>query len=241
MTPSTLLVFVALVATVASASSSIQPVMRQGGSSTDQCCNRRTFAVSSNAFEPVTIDQNSVFVAIQADTDNGQSELAVQRAADASASVLQLLRSGRFPNVTNVQSVGVQVSARTNFSCDSNGNNCQNLPIGFSGKNTISFNAPLSNINAMTLAILAIQYTSIQNQQGFVPPEIFGRAQNIAIKRALSYAQYRAEQTYTGLPNIKLGSPISVVVSTNDYLDTGGSANGAVRGTAEIVYEIFLA
>jgi uncharacterized protein YggE len=232
-------VLLALVATVTSAVNSIQPLMRQGGRSTDQCCSRRTFSVSSNAFEPVLIDQATIFVSIQADTGLGQSELAVQRASDASSSVLQILRSGRFPNVTNIQVVGVQVSGRTNFSCDTNGNNCRDDPIGFSGRNTISFNAPLSSINALTLAILAIQYSSIQSQQGFVPPEIFGQAQNIAIKRAMSYAQYRAEQTISGLPNIKLGLPISIDVSTNDYLETGGSANGAVRGTANIVYEIF--
>jgi hypothetical protein len=217
------------------ASTKIESRVRQ--SSTPSCCGQRTFSVQSNAYEPVAIEQNSVFVSIQSLTGLNQSELAVQRATTVTTRVLQVLNSGNFPNITNIQQVGVQVSVRTNFTCDTNGN-CQSIPLGYLGSNTISFNIPLSSVNAINLAILAITDTSIQSQQGFVPPEIFGAAQNVAIKRALTFAQYRAEQTVSGLPGVKIGLPISVVVSTNDYLDSGGSANGAVRGTADVVFEL---
>jgi hypothetical protein len=171
-----------------------------GGNTGGTCCDQRTYQVTAAAFEPVTIDQSTVFVAVHIETGLNQSTEAYQRAADAVAGVQQVLARTDFVNITNRQEVGISVTVRNNFSCVFGV--CSNIPIGFQSDDTISFNAPLSIVNNITLAILNINGTSIRNQQGFVPPEIFGAAQNTAIKRALTYAQYRADQTYSDLDSL---------------------------------------
>jgi uncharacterized protein YggE len=223
-------------AAVLVAVTSAQNSPAQSSYSAGSCCDQRTYHVTSSAYEPISINQNSVFVSIHIETGLNQSNEAVQQATASAARVLGVLRQPEFFNITDIQQTGVAVTVRNNFSCEFG--TCSNTPIGYQSDNTISFNAPLALVNTINIALLTIPGASIRNQQGFIPPEIFGAAQNIAIKRALTYAQYRAEQTYSGLPGVKLGLPRTVVVTSNDYLSSGGSANGAVQGTAAVTYDL---
>jgi hypothetical protein len=207
--------------------------------SSAQCCTSRTFQANADTYEPIPIDQRTIFVGIQADSGLNDSAVAVRNAAEILKNVRAVLaNSSLYPNITGVADVGITVTTRTNYSCDENFN-CYSYNIGYSAVDTLSFNAPLPIINDVITTLLGVSAgVSIQNQQSYIPPDVFGAAQLIALERAVEFAQYRAERLIAKVKSVKLGPPNNIYTNTNDYLSFGGSVIGSVYASASITYDL---
>lgn len=203
-----------------------------------RCC-RRTFKVVQDAYEAVKIEQRTVNAQVSQNSGLEGSQGGTERAKAGIAQLKQLLTSNSSNGVTNIQEGPLNVYTNSDYRCDNNGNNCQSINTGYTSTITLSFNAPIPTIDALSPQIYAINGAEISYQSDYVLPEIFGAAQNSAIKRALTYAKYRAEQTVSGLgDDSKIGQPLEVVTSSDNYLQSGGGANSAVRGNVEVTYEL---
>lgn len=204
----------------------------------DQCC-RRTYKVTQSAYEAVKIEQRTVYVTVSHTDGLEGSAAGTQKSKDSIAKLKSLLTGNSSNGVTNVQEGALQVSTNSNYQCDSNNNNCQNVNTGYTSRIPLSFNAPIATIDYLSSQIRQISGANIDYQNDYVLPDVFGAAQNVAIKRALTFAKYRAQQTISGLgENVKLGQVLDVVTSSDDYLQSGGGANNAVRGTVDVTYSL---
>lgn len=220
--------FIALALAVATASAAA-----------DQCC-RRTYKVTQSAYEPVKILQRTVFLTVSHTDGVEGSAVGTKKTKDSISKLKKLLSSNSSNGITDIQEGALQVDINSNTQCDITGNNCQTIVTGYVSRIRLSFNAPIGTIDVLFPQIRRISGANIDYQNDYVPPDTFAAAQNAAIKRALSYAKYRAQQTVSGLEeNVRLGKVVDAAVSSGDFIQNNGGINSAALGTVEVTYELY--